>query len=257
MTFIEGIDTHRYNGEVDYEIARNAGAKFVLSRCGGAYLNTYQPFADIQWLYNVNNVSFWIPCFGVWWYFVGSKETAVTQAQFCADLIKPYLKNLTMGFWLDCEKWLVGKTAKYNRDAVLLFVDEFQDCSGIPVRGIYTRQSIWDWYVAETERWYDFHLWASRFNCNLTSPWSDGRYKFRDWGTWKIWQDSADGNCLGSKFGAPPPPAADADMDHDLWYGTIEQLYEYCGLLAPLSQDEINRRLIMAHPELFPEQYHA
>ncbi len=232
---VEGIDNHRYNGLMNYRITRQAGAAFVLSRCGGGYIDTGQPFTDNQWLNNVANAPPVIPCFGAWWYLTGMASTIVAQAKHCADLLIPHKVKLTLGFWLDCEEWEPGNTAAQNRDMTLEFIDTFQARAQIPVRGIYTRQSIWDPFVAVHARWKTFDLWGARYNTTLSGPWSDGRYKFRDWNEWRFFQDSADGNGLGQFYGAPPPPAADYDMDHDRWYSGLESLYVYAGLQPPAS----------------------
>lgn len=249
--FVEGLDTHTYNGLMNYRTAYGAGARFVLSRCGGGYQDTGQPFIDRQWANNVTNAPPIIQPFGAWWYLAGFPSTVVSQAQTCADLLIPYKEVLKLDFWLDCEHWPLGYAQAQNRDTVLRFIDTFENRACIDVRGIYTRQSVWDAFVAPHTRWATLDLWAARFNSALTGPWSDGRFKFRDWQTWKFWQDSADGNGLGQKFGAPPPPEADPDIDHDRWYGSYDDLLVYAGLQnAPLTYEQKVDRLWVAHPEL-------
>ncbi len=232
---VEGIDTHRYNGLMNYRTAWQAGVRFVLSRCGGGYINTGRPFTDNQWENNANNALPVIPCFGAWWYLTGMADMITAQANWCADLLIPRKLELTLGFWLDCEEWQAGITAAQNRDMVLRFIDIFEARAQLPVRGIYTRQSIWDPFVASHARWGTFDLWGARYNSALAGPWADGRYKFRDWQEWRFWQDSADGNGLGQFYGAPPPPEADYDMDHDRWYSSLESLYAYAKLQPPVS----------------------
>ncbi len=250
---ITGIDVHRYNGQMDYPIAYAAGARFVLARCGGGYTNTGLPFTDSQWENNVAHAPPVIPCFGAWWYLSGFASTVVSQANYCADLLIPHKEALTLGFWLDCEWWSTGIAPTANRDLALRFIDTFQALSGIPVRGIYTRQSIWDAYVAPSARLAALDLWAARYSAALTSPWSDGYYRFRDWQAYKFWQFSADGNGLGQKYGAPAPPAADADIDLDRWALSLDDLYAYAGIQPPaLSLEQKVDRLWAAHPEIHP-----
>ena len=255
MSWVTILDTHRYNGLMNYRTAYQAGARGVLSRCGGGYTNTGLPFTDNQWVNNVTNCPPIIPCFGAWWFLAGHPSTIISQANYCADLIIPHKAKLTLGFWLDCEWWVAGNTAAANRDMVLRFIDTFQIRTGIPVRGIYNRQSNWDPYVAASARWADFDLWAARYNSTLCGPWSDGRFLYRDWQTWKFWQHSADGNGLGQAYGAPPPPAADPDIDLDRWYGSLDSLYVYAGLQAePLTYEEkvdiLWGEYLITHPEL-------
>ena len=248
---IIGIDTHRYNGLMDYRKSYQASARFVLARNGGGYINTGAPFTDNQWINNCNNAPPVIPCFGAWWYMTGLQSTIIAQANHCADLIIPQKEKLTLGFWLDCEEWKPGYSAAQNRDMTLLFIDTFEVRADFPVRGIYTRQSVWDSFVASNSRWVGLDLWAARYNTTLTGPWSDGRFIFRDWQVWRFWQDSADGNGLGQEFGAPAPPDADYDMDMDRWYSSLEALYVYAGIAEPpLTYEQKVDRLWAAHPEL-------
>lgn len=252
MAWTEGIDVHRYSGLMDYYKSYLASARFVLSRCGGAYQNTHQPFEDNQWQDNAVNAPIVFPCFGAWWYFVGDRLTATQQADFCAELVIPHKAKLTLGFWLDCEYWLAGKTSAYSCNAILQFIDRFEERAGIPVRGIYTRQSIWDPFVAAHARWATLDLWAARYNSTLYGPWADNRFCFRDWLEWRFWQFDADGNGQGQNYGAPPPPAADPDIDLDRWCGTLDGLYKYAGLQPPdLSLNEKVDQLWNYHPEIW------
>jgi GH25 family lysozyme M1 (1,4-beta-N-acetylmuramidase) len=67
-------------------------------------------------------------------------------------------------------------------------------------------------------------LWAARYNRYIDGPWEDGRFKFRDWERWHLWQytdklelpgspDENDGNYfngdendLRAWLGAAPAP---------------------------------------------------
>jgi hypothetical protein len=80
--------------------------------------------------------------------------------------------------------------------------------------------------------WKNLDLWAARWvedyeNTALTSPWSDSKYKFRDWNSWKFWQISADNNGLGKMFGSID---GDADMDLNWFNGTLTELYKYANI---------------------------
>jgi GH25 family lysozyme M1 (1,4-beta-N-acetylmuramidase) len=250
--WIVGIDTHRYNGLMNYRTSYQAGARFVSARCGGGYTNTGQPFTDNQWNSNSVNAPPVFPWFGAWWYMAGYAATIVAQANWCADLLLLHKPKLKLGFWLDCEHWPLGMAQSANRDMVLRFIDTFETRAQMPVRGIYTGQAFWDAYVAPHSRWATLDLWPARYNSTLTGPWSDGRYKFRDWCEWRFWQFSADGNGLGQEFGAPPPPDADYDIDLDRWYSSLDSLYVYAGLqAAPLTYEQKVDRLWDYHPELY------
>lgn len=101
---------------------------------------------------------------------------------------------------------------------------------------IYTRQSWWDRFVLPWSGWAEYGLHAARYVSGsaaphperaddspgrrmLAGPWSDGRFKFRDWQSWQLWQFSADGNRQGLRYGAES-----ADIDLNWWNGTEVEL---------------------------------
>ena len=95
----------------------------------------------------------------------------------------------------------------------------------------YTRQSWWDWYVNPWNGWSKYKLFAARyddiFNPYLTSPWSDGRYKFRDYDNYFMWQAYADhpSNKQGERYGVDS-----TNVDMDIFNGTEEELKVYLGI---------------------------
>jgi len=95
----------------------------------------------------------------------------------------------------------------------------------------YTRESWWDWYVNPWTGWSKYKLWAARYdyysNPSLTSPWSDGRYKFRDYDNWLLWQAYADKppNNQGSRYGVDS-----TCVDMDIFNGTKDELLKYLGI---------------------------
>jgi len=100
---------------------------------------------------------------------------------------------------VDCEK-AEGQFFSTISKVISEVCDRVADFDGrIPF--IYTRQSWWDWYV-QAGNWSKYPLMAARYNGSLSGPWSDGRFKFRDWYDWACWQFSADGNLRGAEFGA-------------------------------------------------------
>ena len=95
----------------------------------------------------------------------------------------------------------------------------------------YTRQSWWDWYVNPWSGWSKYKLFPARYDDYadpyLTSPWSDGRYEFRDYDNWMWWQAYADhpSNFQGERYGVDS-----TNVDMDIWNGTKEELMEYLGI---------------------------
>jgi len=95
----------------------------------------------------------------------------------------------------------------------------------------YTRQSWWDWYVNPWSGWSKYKLFAARYdsysNPYLTSPWSDNKYKFRDYDNWLFWQAYADKppNNQGSRYGVDS-----TCVDMDIFNGTKDELLKYLGI---------------------------
>jgi hypothetical protein len=92
----------------------------------------------------------------------------------------------------------------------------------------YTRQTWFDWHVDAWDDWKQYKLFAARYDNYkypyLTSPWSDGRYKFRDYDEWFIWQAYADHppNLQGERYGVDSK-----SIDLDVFNGTKEELLVY------------------------------
>lgn len=95
----------------------------------------------------------------------------------------------------------------------------------------YTRQSWWDYYVWPWSGWKQYSLFAARYdnyqNPYLTSPWSDGKYKFRDYDDWLLWQAYADHppNNQGSRYGVDSK-----SVDMDVYNGSKEDLLAYLNM---------------------------
>ena len=82
-------------------------------------------------------------------------------------------------------------------------------------------------------------LWAARYKGDLNGPWSDGRYTFRDWDTWDVWQFSANGNLRGAEFGM-----RSKSVDLDWFNGSLFQFASWAGLKpTPLTVEQRLARL--------------
>lgn len=106
----------------------------------------------------------------------------------------------------------------------------FQLCP--PVNGFapanYTRQSIFDPATNPSEILKAAELHAARYKVGLTSPWSDGKFIFRDYRTWGGWQYSADGNGKGHAYGA-----SSDDIDLDYYPGSLDDFKLRMGIVVP------------------------
>ena len=160
---------------------------------------------------------------GYYWY-TRPKWGGGVQVQYILKILKEKNLPLDLDFYIDVEEPGAdvngpGSAPYQARDAIKYMVQQLS--SVYPGRvGIYTRQNLWDIYVAKDPLWATLKLWAARWKESLTSPWSDGYNIFRDWIDWKYWQYIADGNGLASTYGFP---SGDVDIDLSYYNGTTEE----------------------------------
>jgi hypothetical protein len=137
--------------------------------------------------------------------------------------------------WIDVEEPASSKYAA--RDSITNFVEVLEN-AGYSDPMIYTRQGYWDYNVEASNLWPQLRLAAARYSSALTSPWSDGRFKFRDWTDWTFWQYSADGNALAKTYGFPGYPNGDNDIDLDWYNGNDFDFYSEFGVYPARLQEE-------------------
>jgi lysozyme len=240
LAMIQGIDISKWNGRGDWSAVKEAGVAFAFIRAGSVDAVTGKPYRDNLFLDHVGGaLSVNIP-FGFYWYF-RPKWSPKMQADAFMDyaLISGSFPPLPLV--IDVEE--SGVTP-----AVLsLAVETMWNEMGKPRTLIYTRQSFWDFNVARSSVFAQMGLWAARWTSGITSPWSDGRYKFRDWQDWKFWQYSADGNALATTYGFPGHPTGDNDIDLNWYNGNEDQFAADFGLSVPLTLeqrvDDLTRRV--------------
>ena len=220
----KGLDLSRYNGKGEWPTVKAAGVSFVIIKAGGVYSNTGVCYQDDLLTDHVAGAkSVGIP-FGFYWYFL--PFTPVTaQINYFQKLIDQYAPTIPAAF-IDVES-NNGKSAAVITAALKQFLPAFSDMLHPAV--IYTRQSWWDVNVTDAT-WGGYDLWASRWRSNLTSPWSDGYYKFRDWKDWKFWQYQGDNNAQAKVYGFPGNPQGDPDIDLNWFNGNVYQFRDWAGL---------------------------
>lgn len=96
---------------------------------------------------------------------------------------------------------------------------------------VYTRQSWWDTWIKADPLWHQCDLWAARYASGLTGPWSDGRYRFRDWQDWKFWQHTDKAN--GPYYGV-----TSLELDLDWYNGSEAELYAYAQQEPPITPED-------------------
>jgi GH25 family lysozyme M1 (1,4-beta-N-acetylmuramidase) len=224
----KGLDLSRYNGRGDWQAVKAAGISYVIIKAGGAYSSSGVCYTDELLADHVAGAqSVNIP-FGLYWFFLPF-STVQTQVDTFLGLVEQYKPQISMSVDVESNN---GVTASTTTKHLKTMVSQLK-ATGKPVF-IYTRQSHFDTNIVTDPLWKSCELWASRWRSGLTSPWSDGSYKFRDWNTWRIWQYSGDNNALAKSYGFPGPPYGDPDIDLDWYNGTEADLYNWIGAAQPV-----------------------
>lgn len=223
----KGLDLSRYNGRGDWKAVKAAGVDFVIIKASGIYSATGACYQDSLLADHVAGAkSVGIP-FGLYHYFLPFAPVK-TQIDFYQKLIDQYAPTIPQAF-IDVES-NNGQNSTIITSCLKEFVPAFSDMQYPAV--IYTRASWWNPNV-KPDTWGGYDLWASRWASWLTSPWSDGRYKFRDWTDWTFWQFQGDGNNLATQYGFPGYPEGDRDIDLNVFNGDEDSLRLWAGLPAP------------------------
>ena len=194
-----GIDVSFWQGAVNWRQAEQAGAKFAFIRAGSINNVTGVPYHD--YALETNLIECHLPR-GFYWYFRPNQPQAL-QANHFADLIEG--ERMELGAVCDIEV-SGGMLPGHVQNAVKSFLDTLEGRLGEKPL-IYTRASFWNYAVGNPAWASDYPLWCARYMTYsdtppIAGPWADGRFKPYSWDEWEYWQFSADGNNLGSRFGA-------------------------------------------------------
>lgn len=223
-----GCDVSKYQYPVNAQLGYDHGLRFALIRAsiGDYYID---PTLRENWS-NYKNAGFLVSA-----YLVTAPKDATCNRTISAQAHLEKFLNAVAGLRPDFA-WVVdaeldrGETkaniTKLQKDVV---TGLYKAQGKFPI--IYSRQTWWDTFVSADTLWGQCDLFAARYATYLTSPWSDGYYKFRDWKEWKFWQytSHADGKYYGfSSLGG----------DIDWFNGTEADLCVYAGKEPPLSLEE-------------------
>jgi hypothetical protein len=228
-------DYSHWNGSaVDFQKAFDAGMKGCILRAGSINNITGVCYDDYHFLRNVIAVKqVEIFPFGTYWYYRPNRDTLL-QARYYANLVNGAQPNLPSFIDVEFNQGVSPALFAYRlREFAVLF----KQLTG-KYPGIYTRQSFWDVNVGPDALLKSLLLWAARHvtlydYTDLSGPWYDGRYRFRDWpsqdwptGGW--WQFGADNNRMGAKYGN----SSDGDPDMDLNYvnSSVDEFYALAGI---------------------------
>ena len=225
---VNGIDVSKWNGPMDWQIAASRRLRFGYFR-GGFGTNTKDAQVDN------NRANCKLDAWGLYWFFYAGSTDPIAAADGFYAVWKEGPGDLyPLG---DFEYTTLDKIGTANW--IYKCANRFQDRSGVE-EPFYTSPGWWNAHVAVNTWAKDHKLvvahWTTLASPTLPYDWS--RYAK----LWWMWQHSANGNNLGVYYGAPAPPAADADMDLDRYYGTLAQFQAEFGV-ASLTLDQRVKRL--------------
>ena len=200
---VPGIDVSKWQGEIDWSKAAEAGAKFAIIRAGSITSVAGTCYEDFQFQRNAELAPQHMPV-GFYWYF-RPNWSAVKQAEFFINLIKD--KTWHIYPVIDVEE-KGGQTKTQVEDQVWLFCNRVTQRLETPTM-IYTSPGFWNSYVARNTWAQDIPLWVAHWNVEiprLPYDWANYGATYTFWQT-HVGQDGPEYG-MGSK-----------GLDHDVYNG--------------------------------------
>jgi len=222
MAYALGIDVSRWQGEMKWDVAKAAGAKFSFIRAGSITATAGELYSDYQFERNSSIAPNFLPV-GYYWFF-RPEHNSILQAEYFCNLIEG--KGAKLPAVLDVESNDQNVSEFIYRLRVKLALEYIESRTGrTPI--VYTRASVWNpWLGAEI--WMQkYPLWVAHYTEIYPQP-----YIPYAWIDWKFWQWSADKppNMRGAEFGADSP-----SIDINYYNGDDSAFEAYVGW-PPLPQ---------------------
>jgi len=253
LNYAKLADISHWQKDINFVKFSNQDLNGVIIRAGSINYVTGIPYADYRFEINSDKCAEHFDVLGFYWFWRANQDPRI-QAEFFANLIKYKKWNLPPIADVETSNNI---PASILVPRLKIFLDILQAETGKKPL-IYTRASFWNLAIGNLSWANNYDLWCARYRPldsnlepDLTGPWSDGKFKPANWNTWKLWQYSADGNNLGSKYGV-----GSDSIDLNYFNGTKDDLYKYAGILElpePPSTDtiEISKKVaILLHKEL-------
>jgi len=224
--FTLGVDVSKWQVGFNWNTCAKTSAKFAFVRAGSVDNPSGKCYVDYEFYRNSTQAPEFLLT-GYYWYFRPNWSTRM-QADFFSNLIYDAKRQLLPVIDVEAppDTFGVQITKQQYADRITEFVLTLIKNLSIPRVIIYTRQSYWDYYVEGRTLWSKQDLWAARYATGLSSPWSDGKYVFRDWKTWTFWQFTSNG--VGELYGTNPQVSKDIDLDY--FNGSYDELKMYAGV---------------------------
>ncbi|MHC4336115.1 MAG: glycoside hydrolase family 25 protein [Planctomycetota bacterium] len=160
-----GVDVSKWQGEMEWQRAADAGAKFAFIRAGSISVGGTL-YTDYHYMRNVTLAPDHFPV-GCYWYF-RPQHDPVSQADYFCDL-------------LDGEAWIMPPVLDLETDGGLSMAGVTQAAKSFILQ-VYNRLQVWPllysrslWLnanVNEDEIWDYVEYWCARYKAGLTGPWS-------------------------------------------------------------------------------------
>lgn len=219
-----GVDVSKWQGKMNWQKCYDNGARFAYIRAGSVDNVTGKCYTDNRFWENAASAPSILPV-GYYWYF-RPNWSVKDQAEYFCNLLKQVSYKLAPCGDIEADPSTWGKkiTPGDYADLITRYFMYIMEMLKISRCRVYTRQSVWDYQVAARPFWSTLETWFARYNPDLFSPWSDGKFKFRDFKDWKFWQFSStgDGYAFGTDVGSK-------GIDLNYFNGSLEDLYAYIG----------------------------
>lgn len=208
----DGIDVSKWQGEMNWQTAKAAGASVAVIRAGSIDNVTGECYEDTQFRRNAGLAPEYMPV-GFYWYF-RPNHNPILQADYFCDLIEN-------------TEWMVppvidveedgGKSPSEVASAVWVFLDRVQKRFNVRPM-IYTSPGFWNAKVARSAWAKDYPLWVANWvNLGVIIPLLPEDWK----GVGAVmWQYRVARN-TGSHYGAQS-----SDIDLDVTYPAFEALLD-------------------------------
>jgi len=217
---VKGIDVSKWQGEINWQKAKSAGAQFAFVRAGSVDNPTGTCYEDFQFQRNARLALPVMPV-GFYWYF-RPNQNAVKQAEFFMNVIRG--KDYKLYPTVDVEE-NGGLSASSVAIAIWSFLNRVYQQMGVRCL-IYTSSGFWNSYVERTTWVREYPLWVAHWNVQMpTLP--------ADWlayaETYTFWQSYVGND--GPEYGMKSQ-----GLDHDVYNGDWEKFaaeFHLDGTLPP------------------------
>lgn len=229
-----GVDVSKWQGRVDWQKAKSAGAKFAFIRAGSCGELDGLPYTDKQFERNAQIAPDYMPI-GFYWYF-RPQHDPIRQADYFVDLIRN--KRFKLPPVMDLEDEGAMDAGGVSLSGVMFAARIYQRLSMWPL--LYSRAEWMNRFLLPAQQWEAMSIWIARYNPLLDGPWSDGKCKPKLWKVWRFWQWSAR-NGRGEEFGAES-----ASIDLNFFNGDEVDLELYIGAASGKLLGKVKRNFAVS-----------